>query len=480
MLEGLEVSVLMKSKVEFDNDNKRIDSEYFRKQFLTFFQDVPNLRPLGELVEDGYRVVYENTKIVDKEEAIEKGCPIFLQATDLDTPFIKTDSLFYVDNEEWERYPKGRIKRGEILIEVKGKIDKVAIVPDDFPEKTLVTGSLFKLTVNEKISKNVLLSYLICKYGVAFKDRYKTNLLISFVSKPDLYRIPVPTFSTKFQEQIDAIFTIILTSKKKSEIVYSKAENLLLEAVGLTNFEPSKEPVNIKSFKESFGSTGRLDAEYYHKKYDDLLKIITNQNHKRIRDIRKDNFRGLQPIYVEDGELDIINSKHILEKSLDYRNFEKTSIAYWDKQERGRVFDGDILTYTTGANIGRTQVYQSDKKALASNHVNIIRLKEENPFYIGFVLNSIVGRMQTEKLSAGSAQAELYSKDLDEFIIPIIEKTKQLEIVNLVEESFRLKAESERLLSLAKQAVETAIEEGEDKAMENIKLILYKTYFTNG
>ena len=230
----------------------------------------------------------------------------------------------------------------------------------------------------------------------------------------------------------------------------------------------SKQKVNVKSFKESFGTTGRLDAEYYQLKYDELASLIKSQKFVKIKDIRSDNFRGLQPIYFENGNLDVINSKHILEQTLDYKNFEKTSSEYWDIQQKARVYKGDILTYTTGANIGRTQIYLSEKRAIASNHVNIIRLKEENPYYIGFVLNSVVGRMQTEKFSAGSAQAELYPKDLDEFILPIIDTKIQQRIIELVSESFRLKSESERLLALAKEAVELAIEADETAAMRFI------------
>lgn len=236
------------SEVLEDNENKRIDSEYFRKQFLTFFKNVPNLKPLEYFAKEGYRVVYENTEIVSREEGIKNNYPYFLQATDLDTPFIKTDNLFYVKNEEWIRYPKGRINKGEILIEVKGKIDKASIVPDDFPEKTLVSGSLFKLTVNENISKHVLLCYLICKYGVAFKDRFKTNLLISYVSKPDLYRIPVPNFSNSFQLKIDAIFQTIFKSRKDSQALYTQAESLLLQEIGLEKEVIGLNPVEVTTF----------------------------------------------------------------------------------------------------------------------------------------------------------------------------------------------------------------------------------------
>jgi len=163
--------------------------------------------------------------------------------------------------------------------------------------------------------------------------------------------------------------------------------------------------------------------------------------------------------------LNVINSRHILERELDYKNFGQTHSESWNTQEKARVYRNDILTYTTGANIGRTQVYLSDEKALASNHVNILRIENENPVYVAFVLNSKIGRLQTEQLSAGSAQQELYPKDIDNFYIPFINKNAQTQIANLVQQSFTLKAESERLLATAKRAVEIAIETDEATAL---------------
>jgi restriction endonuclease S subunit len=52
--------------------------------------------------------------------------------------------------------------------------------------------------------------------------------------------------------------------------------------------------------------------------------------------------------------------------------------------------------------------------------------------------------------------------------VPIIESAKQIQISQLIEESFRMKRESEQLLELVKRGVETAIEKNED---EVIKLI---------
>jgi len=66
----------------------------------------------------------------------------------------------------------------------------------------------------------------------------------------------------------------------------------------------------------------------------------------------------------------------------------------------------------------------------------------------------------------------LTAMNKDEFLdisVPIIDKTIQTQIENKIKESFRLKEESQRLLEVAKRAVEMAIEDGESVAIKYIK-----------
>lgn len=474
MLEGLEISVLKLSEILVDNDNKRIDSEYFKKQFLKFFQEIPNLRPLGSLAKDGYRVVYENTKIIDKIEALENDFPVFLQATDLETPFIKTSNLFYVDNEQWERYPKGRITKGEILIEVKGKIDKVAIVPDDFPEKTLVSGSLFKLSVNNSISKNVLLTYLICKFGVAFKDRYKTNLLISYVSKPDLYRIPVPAFSKAFEILIDNLFETILKSQKLSKQTYSQAETLLLQEIGLQNFEPSKEAVNIKSFKESFGVTKRLDAEYYQKKYDDYLKLIHNykNNFEKLSiacNLKDSNFNPKEDTFYKYIELSNIGKSGEVNGCTEELGKDLPSRA------RRLVNTGDVVISSIEGSLQSCGVINKEyNNAICSTGFYVINSEKINSETLLVLFKSELMQAIMKQNCSGTILTGMNKDEFMNIPVPIIDYKKQEQIAELVEESFKLKVESEKLLEVAKKAVEMAIEVDEETAMKFIKDNLIK------
>jgi hypothetical protein len=54
-------------------------------------------------------------------------------------------------------------------------------------------------------------------------------------------------------------------------------------------------------------------------------------------------------------------------------------------------------------------------------------------------------------------------------VLRLIDNDIQCEIADLIQESFALRRESERLLDLAKRAVEVAIEQGEDEAVEMLE-----------
>ncbi|MCI5123576.1 MAG: restriction endonuclease subunit S, partial [Candidatus Electrothrix sp. AR5] len=210
---------------------------------------------------------------------------------------------------------------------------------------------------------------------------------------------------------------------KKSKQHYNYCLTLLISELGLNDWQPKHRLSFVKNYSET-EQAKRLDAEHFQPKYDELIEAITTNSFysKSISEIQTHNARGLQPKYAVDGELDVITSKHILEHDLNYNGFEKTYESNWKKQKKARVQKGDILTYTTGANIGRTACYSISKPALASNHVNILRIKNEDPEYVAFVMNSLIGRLQTERLSAGSAQAELYPRDIEKFLIPFTEE----------------------------------------------------------
>ena len=133
----------------------RLDAEYYQPLFLQFESLLEQtgfpIVNIGSLVKEGYRVVYENTKILDED--FDPAYHVkFLQAANVLSgfPAIDESSMGWVARNDWNRYIQGRMKPGEILIEVKGQAEKVAMVPDEFLSEVLVTGTLYKMLIDEK------------------------------------------------------------------------------------------------------------------------------------------------------------------------------------------------------------------------------------------------------------------------------------------------------------------------------------------
>jgi hypothetical protein len=278
-------------------------------------------------------------------------------------------------------------------------------------------------------------------------------------------QMPIPVFADISQDKIDSIIYDSKLKKQQSQSLYQQAEELLLETIGLKDFQPSQTGTNIKSFKESFLATGRLDAEYYQPKYDLLEDKIKQKPYSLLRGLVTFINHGKQPPYIENGTVRVFSQKWIGDKSIDY-SFLKATEEPFTSEEFAKQNDkyvarkNDILYYSVGANIGYCHNYLIDEPIMPGSFITLIRTDKSkiNPIYLGFVLNSSAGRLQAEKRKSASAQPYIYPKDISEFVIPLIDIETQQQIAELVEKSFYLCRESKRLLDEAKDMVEKEIE----------------------
>ena len=449
-MEGLEISVVKLSEL---NNESRVEAEYFSKENLKLPANLSNygcipILNVANSVTDGIHtsIDYDENSSIN---LISAGSP-------KENVFDLSRSVFISEKAHKEN-PRTALRKNDVVISTVGTIGNCAVVDESIlPANSDRHVGIVRLNV-EKYSPYVLSTFLLSKYGRMQTLRESTgNVQLSLF----LYKIRellIPNFSDTFQSKIESLVKSAHAKLEESKSLYSQAEDLLLGELGLKDWQPKNTLHTTKKFSD-FAQSGRLDAEYYQPKYDDLFERLQKVDCKTIKEIQIINYRGFQPEYVENGKIDVINSKHILEDGLDYENFEKTDEVSFNNAVRAQVKYGDILTYTTGANIGRTQVYLSEKKAMASNHVNMLRVKDVNPIYLALVLNSKIGRMQTEKSCTGSAQVELYPDDLASFIIPILPEAIQTKIASLIQQSFECKAQSKQLLEDAKRMVESEIE----------------------
>lgn len=449
MLEGLEISVVKLSEV---NNQNRFDTDFYMKRYLINENQLLNKKHL--YVSDYFTVTDGEHGSV---EYLEHGVK-YLTAENIKNGFIDISNIRYVSEDVDRRNKRASVNVGDILISIKGTLGQIAIAKAWIKPANMNRDIAIMKTKKQIIGLSEYLAiFLMTSMGEIQCSRGGSGGVQQMITLERLRKFIIPSLSEDFYKVIKYKYDSSLHKLEESKSLYSQAEDLLLGELGLKDWRPKNTLYTTKKFSD-FAQSGRLDAEYYQPKYDDLFERLQKVDCKTIKEIQIINYRGFQPEYVENGKIDVINSKHILEDGLDYENFEKTDEVSFNNAVRAQVKYGDILTYTTGANIGRTQVYLSEKKAMASNHVNMLRVKDVNPIYLALILNSKIGRMQTEKSCTGSAQVELYPDDLASFIIPILPEAIQTKIASLIQQSFECKAQSKQLLEDAKRMVEEEIE----------------------
>lgn len=351
-----------------------------------------------------------------------------------------------------------------IISRLRYYLKEMAIVPNINSNIGLSTEYL--VFRNKGVLANeILLPFSLSKYVQSILKWAQTGNEHPRFTSTTFKEIPFPDILIENQEYFQFTIQNAIKLRQQAQVVYKQAIELLKQELGLDRIFFDKKNSYVTSFSE-VATTRRLDTTHFQPKFDKLLThLTTNFDCKKIGYLVSKNRRGLQPNYSSNGMISVVNSKHITSTHLKYDDFEKTTVDDYNSSVNAQIIKGDILIYTTGAYVGATNVYLSEEKALASNHVNILRLKDSeiDSTYLALVLNTTVGKMQTEKHIRGSAQAELYPSDIAKFIVPILSKDKMNEIGSLVRESLKCSQESKRLLEEAKTRVEQLIEEAANK-----------------
>jgi type I restriction enzyme M protein len=459
LLERLEISEVLFSTV-IKSEQLRLEAEFYTAksfQLISAFlgEEIIELSQYGtsdELNEDG------------------KGYPI-LRLNEFDSCFIKSPSK-YCNSLDELTYQSLKLKKGDVLIcRTNGNpklVGKSALVPKNY--EFAYASYLFKIRPKkELISSATLVTYLNSKFGRMEIEKFSMASNQVNFSPAKFRELRVPKFSIELNNSIDNYTFKAFEILEESQKLYSQAENLLLNALGMADFSPSTEKVNIKSFKDSFIATGRLDAEYYQPKYEEIEQAIISFS----GDFRLGNLIE----YINTGEY----SEEYLEKEKGLNFYIRSTNIKGGQIEEDKnhfvnpkgftkfVQEGDIITARVGTLGVFGAVNNKISGAIYSDNVLCFRLPNTfNPNVYALWFNSRFNWELIDRLARGSVQQRLNQETLKDLIVPIIASETQNQIANLIQQSFTLKSQSEALLTTAKRAVELAIETSEQTALDFI------------
>ena len=457
------------SEVLNDNKTQRIDSEYFKKEYL---YKIDNLKSTDFKKISDISIIKGGKRLPLGEEFSKEGIP-YIRAQDVKNNFIDFENSPKISEKLHSKLINYQTSHNDVLItNVGNSIGDTGIVKFKL-DKCNLTENAVKI-ISQKIDPNFLFSFFQSKFGKFQIERETVGTAQPKLSIERIRNFLIPLINVKLQENISKIINNSYENKINSKQSYNQAENLLLEEIGLQNFAPSKEPVNIKTFEDSFGKSGRLDAEYYQKKYEQVIEKVKMKSYDTLSnlvEIKKSIEPGSKN-YVKNG-LPFMRVADLSKNGLSEP--QKYISDYFVKENQDKINDlkpkkGTIL-FSKDGSVGIAYHLRQDYNGITSGAILHLNVRDENrviPEYLTLALNSKIVQMQAERDAGGSIILHWRSSEIENVVVPIIDYKKQQQIADLIEESFALKKQSEHLLEVAKKAVEIAIEENEKVALAYI------------
>lgn len=469
MLEGLEISEIQLSQAHLSHNDFRLDSEFYgqanlRKDVAVRKISHDSLGAMCELIAGpfGSAITTENYDPDSKYR--------YIRATDIKSFFLNDNDPVFVNETTFREFPQFHLQENDILLTVVGmNFGKPAIIQkEDCPAIFSCKSTLIR---NPTVNPWYLLTYLSSNVGHGLIRRGQRGAAQPGINLSDIENITVPLFSADFQQGIEALAKRSCSLVTKSKASYRNAETLLLKTLGIANYSPSTTTVNLKSLKDSFAATGRLDAEYYQPKYEDYEHAIVNHPAgfttiatefdwvKETSQREKSAYN-----YIEIGDVNVTDG------AASFNRMNAEELPANAKQEAQR---GDLLISKVRPNRGAVAIIDfDDTDLIVSGAFTVLREKDDSVFSnetLKVLLRTPMYRDWMLKFNIGTQYPVIRDEDILNLPIPRIDEDAQAEISALVKESFSLKTESERLQEIAMRAVVIAIEQDENAGLTYIE-----------
>jgi len=401
---------------------KRFDAGRYRTSFLKLERDLKKITIISKL---GYLV----------EEPIRKGHTPRnrdIYQNDIRIHFIKTDNLRegVIDFENSDFLPVRSLSDGDylkfknIMVTIRGAhydiIGRAAIFLDYYPQSVTNQNIAVIKTDENLLNPFYLTIFLNSKYGkeqlwMLSRQTEQFNLNCREVEE-----LLIPLFDADFQQEIETLAKNSFDLIEKAKSLYSQAEKLLLEKLGLKGFQAKYELSYTATLSKAFG-VHRIDAEYFQATYNSFMERL--KEYSKITKLKEFiiDFQKLKPLY-EPKVGDFLLTKDVM-----------PGIAYVVKEPVEGIAAGNILILE----INENKIYKE---------------------YLALCINSIIGKLQIKREGGGSAIIHWKSEQIKNLQVPILFKKVQEEISSLIKQSHETKQRARELWEEAKRKVEKAIE----------------------
>lgn len=453
LMSGLECCEVLYSAL---NNEHRIDAEYFSREHVNLYETVKNRSHiiLGDVsdITDGIHESFE----YDDDSDIN-----MISATSPRNNYFDLSRGAFISAELHANNPRTALKTGDVIISSVGTIGNCAVVTDDIlPANSSRSVGIIRL--KKSILPNVLSCFLLSKYGRNQSDREKTGNVQPCLFIYKIKEFLIPFFSVEFQDKINSCAVKAHSLRMQSTAAYTQAQEILQKEL---NFPLPAQSQNITTKLFSFAdSAGRLDAEYFMPKYDYLLENLPDSlTVKESCKIHNENFNPASSTEYKYIELADVGT---------FGNITGAAIANGAElptRARRIVHTGQVIVSSIEGSIQKCAIITGEYDgALCSTGFYVLDSDSYNPETLLLLFKSELVQNLLKRGCSGTILSAISDDEFKNVRLPCVSYDTQQKISSLVQKSFTLRRESEKLINFAVKSVELAIESGESDAIKYI------------
>jgi type I restriction enzyme, S subunit len=450
----LKYSIILKSQLE---GAKRLDAEYYQPEYLDIEKKINSIKSMtiesvSESVEN-----FGAYSLCNYIQWRDSGVP-YLNVQDIKDGYIDFTDTKFIDEKVNEILKKSQVKEGQVIITMAGTIGNVAVA-HNIPKLVNSNQATAKITLKENFSPYFITAFFNSYYG---RNQITREIVSSVQPNIFLFQIKnfkIPVASPEKQKEIEKIYKRGLDVLENYRSLKLKAENLLLEELGLKNYGEIGSSFIVIRLSE-VGGGGRFDAEYFNSPCNKMLAQITKGKIAKLGDL-VEMTKGIEPgaeAYQDEGKLFIrvssISKDGVIDKDRKYLRED-----LFDEYKKNYQPQAGEILLTKDASPGVACLVREPIEGIVSGGVMRLKLKEKiNPEYLTLVLNSLVGRLQAERDAGGSIIAHWKPEQIKNLVVPVLPIATQNKIADLLLRSHQARKKSKELLEEAKLKVEEMIE----------------------
>lgn len=388
----------------------------------------------------------------------EKGV-YFLRAQNVTDILFSANGISSCSAEE----KLDRLKEGDLLfVRVgMGVGDNIVITKDI--AGSFYSDNLIRIRVKE-ISPFYLSAFFSSQIGRTYFSRVFKGSAQPLISRENFDGLKIPLPSPTFQQSIADLVQTAHARREESKQLYREAEEILLNELGLKNWQPTTKNWSVKMVQE-MEDARRADAEYWQPKYDEMITLV--QRYKggcdtlgNLIDVSDTQIRPKDDATYRYCELSNIDPSSGLVN-------EWSEIVGADLPSRARmkVRKGNVVVSSVAGSADKVALITEDSDGLvASTGFFVVRSSFFSPEVLLVLMKSrYIGEL-LQRSARGMILAATIKDDFKKIFLPKLDTKTQTVITQKITASHVACAESKELLEKAKRAVEIFVEQDEKAA----------------